>query len=562
MDISAQAADGNLTTTHATTLTHDPIHLPPTSSLAPSTSAGLPFADFDSYWHFHVYMLAFAFFSVSFCSFFSAINIRSQYPLQTLMFMACIFIMAFGLVRSGFLLLDPYHAQSRLPASLLTFLYSLGFPSLTATVAMTIFSIAKHCLRTEPKSFIYLIILLHFCFSITAEIIAVNEESWRLFLQTVTTIFLLWPLGLALLFGNIRKSLQKMDHPVQHALKKELKPAASVVALPPKKKRAPKRDRRKFTDSAAQTSFLQRRPTPKPKSKSCGTINEPPSGGGSQLTMPTSSVVSIDSLESWDHFSLQDSPRVSPVLTRHFSMPAVTHGTAARRFWKQFTFRKNQQLTNTSTGSSPVRSNSSSGGRKLRSFNFRWRKPVLGGSMAAAAAHYPANRVVEREVISAADSDQAIHKDQDSTLINYFTSPDVEPLSAAVAVEGGCRPTVQTALLPVPVTANNNSSSGINLRRLSNTEKSLLSDKMWISIRAHYVLIVLYLTLCGLYLYSVFKYPVDIQSLPREVVWDWFTFHSCLRTMELLVSVCLAYILDHAGALENCNIRQRELLRI
>lgn len=452
------------------------------------------YTDFQSYWYFHIYILAFGYFSISFFTFFSALSIRSQYPGQSLMFIACILLMIFGLIRTGFLLLDAYGAQRRLPISFLTFLYSLGFPCITATIAMTIFSIAKHCLRTDPKSFIWLIVLLHFAFSVTAEIVAVNEISWRLFLQTVTAVFMLWPIGLALLLGNIRKSLRKIDKPKNPMIKKGVK-------LPIKRRR----ERRKLTDSYAQTSFV-RRVAPKAKSKSCGTIND--SSNGSQLTMPTSSVVSIDSLESWDHFSLQGSPRISPVLTRHLSMPSVTTG---RKFWTQrFAFRKHFKLPSTPTISGR--------GRKLKGINWRHKKPDSdrGNSL-------------EREVISGEDSDQIIHKDQDSTVINYFTSgPGIQN-----SLHGPGNSHVKSG----PIVRSPNSvthgpeSQSITIKRVSLTKetKPLIAAKVWKFVRAHYFLMVFYLFFCGLYLYSVFRFPVDSSSQNTESAWDWFTFQSGLR---------------------------------
>ncbi|GAU96324.1 hypothetical protein RvY_07785 [Ramazzottius varieornatus] len=180
---------------------------------------------------------------------------------------------------------------------------------------------------------------MHFTVSLVAEFISVNDTRWRLLLQVMSVIFMIFPCGLVWLLANIQNSLKKRDQP-------SVKPAptASENSLSSKpKKKAPaevkkvsgrkKLDRRRYMESAVQTSFVIRRPSPTSrKSKSCGTINN--ASIGSQLTMPTSSVVSIDSLESWDQFSLQGTPPYygSPVLLpRPISLPSVA--TGRKLFW-------------------------------------------------------------------------------------------------------------------------------------------------------------------------------------------------------------------------------------
>ncbi|OQV21385.1 hypothetical protein BV898_04594 [Hypsibius exemplaris] len=555
-----------------------------TTAVGPATQLLNPipfYTDFHSFWYFHIYMLSFAYFSVSFACFFTAINIKSQYPLQNLILIATVFIIFTGMFRTGFLMLDPYGAYNRLPASLLAFLYALGFPCITTTVAMTIFSIAQHCLKTEPKSFIWLIILFHFCVSITAEIIAVNEVTWRLFLQTVTAIFMIWSLSLLLLFANIRKSLHEIDSPpalpsaASSVPPVKAKPAHHVIA--PQKKRVKK----KFSESSAQTSFIQRRPTPKAKSKSCGTINGDPMSGSGILTIPSSSVVSLDSLESWDQFSLPGSPRGSlPVLlARPMSLPSVAHASGRRPFWsprfatdRRTPKKKKDSLRLSSSYVNSIHHHNQQQQqqhniRKFRVLNWRpLRKPSESQS-----GNSTSDNAADRETTSGGGgedptSDQVIHKDQDSTLINYFTSGLGRGLGGGSAERhsltgnGGQQQRQMSsneshASNPAVVRRNSTAATAA-------TTKSLISARLWNFIRAHYCLLLLYLPYCGMYLYSVFKYPVDIEMQTRTTAWDWFVFQSSVRTMELMVLVCLAYIVAHVSALDSCNLRQRELLRI
>ena len=468
------------------------------------------YADLGGYWSFHVYMLSFGYFSTAFSCFFAAINIKSQYPLQNLMFIATLLLMFSGTIRATFLMLDPYGAYDRLPKSFFIMLYAVGFPSITATVAMTIFSIAQHCLRTEPKPFIWLIIFMHFTVFIIAEIIAVNEQRWRLLLQIVTVIFMIWPCGLVWLLANIQNSITKLDQP-------SIKPASAENSLSISRtkrevKKVPRRkklDRRKYIESAAQTSFI-RRPSPTRKSKSCGTINN--ASIGSQLTMPSSSVVSIDSLESWDQFSLQGTPPThgSPViLPRPTSLPSVATG---RRFWPTPSFAAFRKRNLRPSPSSPYTNNVPN--RKLRTFNWRQKKPSESHSGNSA----------EQEPISGDDgSDSQVVSHKDSTVINYCTSTGPpgnfdahnahQPLSSSESHRGQL-PTEHRA---------------INSQKSNPPSKSHISPKLWTFIRAHYLLLFLFISYGAMHLVSVFKYPLDMQLQSVDAIWDWFLFQSGVR---------------------------------
>ncbi|GAU96313.1 hypothetical protein RvY_07775-2 [Ramazzottius varieornatus] len=455
------------------------------------------YADLAGYWSFHIYMFSFGYFSVAFSCFFAGINIKSQFPNQTLMFTATVLNIFSGLTRSVFLVLVAYNAYDRLEM-LGTLFYAVGFPSITATVAMTIFSIAKHCLRTEPKSFIWLIIFMHFTVSLVAEFISVNDTRWRLLLQVMSVIFMIFPCGLVWLLANIQNSLKKRDQP-------SVKPAptASENSLSSKpKKKAPaevkkvsgrkKLDRRRYMESAVQTSFVIRRPSPTSrKSKSCGTINN--ASIGSQLTMPTSSVVSIDSLESWDQFSLQGTPPYygSPVLLpRPISLPSVA--TGRKLFWPtpRLGFRKRN-----SKPASPSPCTNNGPNRKLRALNWRQKKPSESHS----------GNSGERETISGDDcGDSQVVSRKDST------GPG-NALSSSESHRSGEHK-------PVSIQKSNPPSS-----------KSLISPKLWTFIRAHYLLLLVFTTYCGMYLVSVFKYSLDIQQQTSDTVWEWFLFQSAIR---------------------------------
>lgn len=72
-------------------------------------------------------------------------------------------------------MLDPYAAKRRLPESVVGSLHAMTYPGVTGALAVSVYAIASHSLRTRPRAILYVALLGHHGLSVG---LAVAEAAY------------------------------------------------------------------------------------------------------------------------------------------------------------------------------------------------------------------------------------------------------------------------------------------------------------------------------------------------------------------------------------------------